>query len=369
MSSLVGLRQSRKDLILVACSVLQGAALLLVPSLLLVAVGLWWSSNTVAHCFLHRPFFRSPQVNRLFALYQTALLGVPQTLWRERHLAHHADRPWRFHWSGPLALELLVIACVWTSLAALAPRFLLLEYFPGYALGLLLCAIHGHQEHARGTTSHHGTVYNLLFFNDGYHVEHHSHPGLHWSQLAGARAGEGRVSRWPPILRWLESFSLDGLERLVLRSPRLQRLVLNAHERTFRKLLPAVGRVERAAIVGGGLYPRTAIVLSRLLPNAELTLIDLSSRNLETARELLAEKAVVVDVIHGRFDPGRHGGFDLVVVPLAYRGEREAVYTQIAGPVIVHDWIWRPRGTSRVVAPWLLKRLNLVQGRGVPCTA
>ena len=28
--------------------------------------------------------------------------------------------------------------------------------------------------------------------------------------------------------------------------------------------------------------------------------------------------------------------------------------------LIVHDWIWRKRGDSRVVSIWLLKRINLV---------
>ena len=33
-----------------------------------------------------------------------------------------------------------------------------------------------------------------------------------------------------------------------------------------------------------------------------------------------------------------------------------------AKAVFVHDWIWRRRGTSRVVSVALLKRLNLVHG-------
>jgi hypothetical protein len=54
---------------------------------------------------------------------------------------------------------------------------------PGYLAGLGLCLLQGHFEHAGGTTSHYGWLYNRLFFNDGYHVEHHRRPGIHWTQL------------------------------------------------------------------------------------------------------------------------------------------------------------------------------------------
>ena len=44
------------------------------------------------------------------------------------------------------------------------------------------------------------------------------------------------------------------------------------------------------------------------------------------------------------------------------RGNRNAIYTQPPAPaVIVHDWIWRRRGTSRIVSLALLKRINLVR--------
>jgi hypothetical protein len=52
---------------------------------------------------------------------------------------------------------------------------------------------------------------------------------------------------------------------------------------------------------------------------------------------------------------------DLLVVPLCFDGDREAIYRHPpARAVIVHDWLWRPRGTSRVVSFALLKRVNLV---------
>jgi hypothetical protein len=69
-----------------------------------------------------------------------------------------------------------------------------------------------------------------------------------------------------------------------------------------------------------------------------------------------------VETLVERYDPRLHGGFDLLVFPLSYSGDRGDLYAQPPAPaVIVHDWIWRRRGRSAVVSPWLLKRVNLVK--------
>ena len=150
---------------------------------MLIALGFWWNSNTIAHYFVHLPFFRQRFWNRFFSAYQTLLLGVPQRLWRDRHLAHHADVRWRLKWSGQLICEAGLVLALWTLLASIAPKFFLTVYVPGYALGLCLCFLQGYFEHAHGTTSHYSRLYNSLFLNDGYHVEHHAHPSAHWSAL------------------------------------------------------------------------------------------------------------------------------------------------------------------------------------------
>jgi Fatty acid desaturase len=347
------------DAPLVALAVGHGLLLVAVPAAPVVAVGLWWNSNTIAHYFLHRPFFVARGLNGLFSLYLSVLLGVPQALWRDRHLAHHAGVAPRLRLSRQLAAETGAVLLVWAWLAVWHPAFLLTAYLPGYAVGLALCALHGHYEHARGTVDHRGRLYNLLFFNDGYHAEHHARPGEHWTRLPRRTDPEAPTSRWPAVLRWLEALSLDGLERWVLRSPRLQRYVVGRHERAFRALLPELAGVRRVCVVGGGLFPRTLLVLRRLLPSAEITLLDCDADNLETARRFLPEG---VGCIHAWYDPALVAGFDLVVFPLAFRGDREAVYRRPPAPrVVVHDWLWHRRGTGAVVSPWLLKRLNLVR--------
>ena len=66
------------------------------PSIPLIGVGVWWNANTISHNFIHRPFFRNTVLRDLFSAYLTRLLGIPQALWRERHLAHHVGARWRF---------------------------------------------------------------------------------------------------------------------------------------------------------------------------------------------------------------------------------------------------------------------------------
>jgi hypothetical protein len=355
------LRHSSWDALLVVLAVAHGVVLLTAPNLAVVAVGLWWNANTISHNFIHRPFFRSRLLNALFALYLSALLGFPQSLWRDRHLAHHANSAWRLRPSWQMATEVLLILAVWGTLATWHGRFFLTAYLPGYALGLGLCYLHGYQEHARGTISHHGFLYNLLFFNDGYHVEHHARPGAHWTDLPNQVIRDATTSRWPAVLRWLDVLSLEGLERGVLRSACLQRILLNRHERAFRRLLPLLPATPRIAIIGGGLFPRTLLVLRRLLPDASLVVVDRSAENIAIARALAPPG---VNFVLDWFAPELVKGFDVVVFPLAFSGDRAAIYRHPPAPiVIVHDWIWQRRGTTAIVSLLLLKRLNLVRPR------
>lgn len=409
-----------RDSVFVSLSLVHAAALLLAPSVALIAVGLWWNANTIAHNFIHRPFFRSKAANALYSMYLSLVLGVPQRLWRARHLAHHAGldvrnrrapgrrtvigrlkpadydstmrvadnnsttraadgdspvraaagdsparaadynspaRPWP--WTAAMLVEGGLVLTLWALLATTTPGFFVRVYLPGYVLGLGLCALQGHFEHARGTTSHYGWVYNALFFNDGYHVEHHARPGESWINLPALAAPETERSRWPAVLRWLEWFNLESLERLVLRSPRLQRFVLAAHERAVRAILPHLPPVTRVTIVGGGLFPRTALILRRLLPEASLVIVEANATHLAMAQVVLGAG---VEYRRERWDARQTDASDLVVIPLAFDGDRRRVYERPAAPfVLVHDWMWVRHAPSARVSWLLCKRLNLVR--------
>jgi hypothetical protein len=353
------LRQARWawwDSLLVALAVAHGGLLLAQPSIALIALGLWWNANTISHNFIHRPFFRSRSLSLAFSCYLSLLLSLPQSLWRARHLAHHGIRD-RSSWHSA-TLDCVAVFALWAGLLVFAPHFVLTVYLPGFLTGLGLCYLQGHYEHVGGVVSHYGWLYNLLLFNDGYHTEHHAHPGRHWRELPSERLPEATSSRWPALLRWLECVNLCALERLVLHSPALQQFVLRRHELALRQLLDRLPVAPRVGIVGGGLFPRTAIILSHLLPASALSLIDLSAENLSIARCFIAGEA---QYIHERFDAAAPNGFDLLIIPLSFVGDREAIYQRPpAQAVLVHDWLWRRRGTSVVVSWVLLKRLNLV---------
>jgi len=356
------LRDSR-DAALIALSVTHAALLLTAPSIPLVALGLWWNANTVAHNFIHRPFFRDRMLNRLYSLALSVVLGFPQTVWRERHLAHHADRVPVIRASRPLAVELLFVVVAWALCLWVSPRVFAFVYLPGWAIGMGLCWLQGYYEHARGTTSHYGALYNLLFFNDGYHVEHHRQPGVHWTRLPSTRtsasAARHAISGWPPILRWLEVLSLDGLERIVLSVPVLQRIVLAWHERALRRLMPSIAFARSVVIVGGGLFPRTALVLRRMQPEMAITILDARQEHLDIARRFLDDRVVLRQGFYAAPQPV---AADLVVIPMAFIGARRLVYAHPpAAMTLVHDWVWHRRGRGAVVSWLLLKRINLVE--------
>jgi hypothetical protein len=69
-----------------------------------------------------------------------------------------------------------------------------------------------------------------------------------------------------------------------------------------------------------------------------------------------------IEYRHERYVPGELRDCDLTVIPLCLDGDRAAIYGCPPSPtVLVHDWIWRRRGSGAVVSAALLKRLNLVR--------
>ena len=86
--------------------------------------------------------------------------------------------------------------------------------------------------------------------------------------------------------------------------------------------------------------------------------MDANTRNLESARLILGGS---VEFVNQRYPPSEPCDCDLVVIPLSFDGDRTAIYRRPPSrAVLVHDWIWHPRGAGKVVSAALLKRLNLV---------
>jgi hypothetical protein len=167
-----------------------------------------------------------------------------------------------------------------------------------------------------------------------------------------------------PLLVQAQATLLDRLERATLGVSFIERWMLGAHERAFRRLLRGLPAPRRVLVVGGGLFPRTLVVLARLFPAAEVVVVDGSRDSLERAGRWLRDHAVPCGRVrfeHRRWQPGELATCDLLVLPLALRGARVDAYARPGAPrVVVHDWLWRARGRSVVVAWPLLKRLNRV---------
>ena len=110
--------------------------------------------------------------------------------------------------------------------------------------------------------------------------------------------------------------------------------------------------------MGGGIFPRTALILQRLLPAAQITILDCNAAHLETARRLLLGE---IRFVHEFFDGAVPPDADLLVIPLSFRGDREQFYRPTVRTrsctILVHEWLWRRRGQGTVISGALLKRL------------
>src|ERR1700743_1404351 len=93
-----------------------------------IAVGLWWTSNTISHNFIHRPFFEKPWHNRMFSAYLSVLLGIPQALWRQLHLDHHAGTHRQARVTLQIGIESTLVLGLWAVLAVTRTHFFLAAY-------------------------------------------------------------------------------------------------------------------------------------------------------------------------------------------------------------------------------------------------
>jgi len=210
----------------------------------LYAFSVGWNLNSVAHNFIHNPFFVSKAANRAIAYLLSFTLVTPQTMYRYVHLKHHAgnaDRPKEFGktidplsiyqfggdgkaeplWSyvflqyfrdeDPFALARLIavkrpreakeamrefwsMVAVWALFFLIAWPFALLALFASY-LGQCLSNLSGYYEHLGGNpdlpiawgVSTYAPLYNFLFLNNGFHAEHHFRPKVHWTKMRSVR--------------------------------------------------------------------------------------------------------------------------------------------------------------------------------------
>jgi fatty acid desaturase len=199
-----------------------------------------WNLQCISHNFIHNPYFTNDWLNRAFSVLETVAIGVPHLLYHHYHMNHHwgdndvkgsngttkdwssiyrhgkdndPEPFWRYvllsFWRvelGPvlsvvmkhgwhqmiqLGVEFAVLGAFWITMLAVNWRFFLLFYLPSYYLGWMLSYAEGYLEHyeaqpgnpyANSVSSYH-RAYNLLWFNNGYHQEHHWDPKVHWTRM------------------------------------------------------------------------------------------------------------------------------------------------------------------------------------------
>src|SRR5262249_19667097 len=116
----------------------------------------------------------------LLSFWRVEVTAVLQVVWRHgwRHVVQ-------------LAVETLVLAAFWLWMLLADWRFFAFFYLPSYYLGWVLSYAEGYLEHYRcqpgnpyaNSASPYHRLYNFLWFNNGYHQEHHWDPKVHWTKM------------------------------------------------------------------------------------------------------------------------------------------------------------------------------------------
>ena len=211
---------------------------------IIYAFSISWNINGISHNFIHNRYFNSALLNRLFSVLESLCCLFSQSLYDYIHRRHHmgnSDKQdekgdtldWLSiyrhghdgHAEGLLSYTFLSFfrddpkaayrglkehnpadarwAIVEVSLVgATIITGLLLNwrfmcyFFPCWYLGHCLSYLNGYFEHfggnpdvpiAWGVSSYH-KLYNLVWFNNGYHAEHHFRPRAHWTRMKDLQA-------------------------------------------------------------------------------------------------------------------------------------------------------------------------------------
>ena len=212
---------------------------LLIPMGLVWSVSISWNINGISHNFLHNPYFRSKVLNRCFSILESITIGFSQVFYEQVHKDHHkgnADLPdasgrtrdplsiykyghdglpenlWTYVFFSyfrddakaiyrsirrkgrALAVsgvfEIVLFLSLYVAAGIANWRFICF-FLPFYYFGHCLSYLNGYYLHfggnpnvplAWGVSSYH-KLYNWLWFNNGYHAEHHYRPRVHWTEM------------------------------------------------------------------------------------------------------------------------------------------------------------------------------------------
>jgi fatty acid desaturase len=207
---------------------------------LIYSVSISWNINGISHNFIHNRYFNSAALNRAFSMVESMCCLFSQVLYDSVHRRHHmgnADKPdekggqtvdwisiyqhgkdghaenvWSYfflqffrddpkrayrevakHSTREATWGIVEVAITGVCIVGgflLSWKFML-YLLPFWYLGHCLSNLNGYFEHfggnpevpmAWGVSSYHW-LYNFIWFNNGYHAEHHYRPRAHWTRM------------------------------------------------------------------------------------------------------------------------------------------------------------------------------------------
>jgi fatty acid desaturase len=215
----------------------------LIPLGLVWSVSISWNINGISHNFLHNAYFKSGVLNRCFSILESITVGFSQVFYEQVHKDHHKgnadlpdehgrtrdplsiykhghdgmpENPWTYVFfsyfrDDPKAIyrsiqrksralarwgvfEIVLFLSLYVGAGIANWRFLCF-FLPFYYFGHCLSYLNGYYLHyggnpdvplAWGVSSYHN-LYNLVWFNNGYHAEHHYRPRVHWTEMKQLR--------------------------------------------------------------------------------------------------------------------------------------------------------------------------------------
>jgi fatty acid desaturase len=212
----------------------------LVLSFLTYSLLICWNLQCISHNFIHNPFFSNRWLNRLFGVLESLAIGMPHQLYHHYHMNHHwgdndakgpdgstrdwssiyrygkGDAPepfWRYclfsffrvevtpvlrvaikHGKAnvvQVVVETLALGGFWLLMGLVDWRYFCFFYLPSFFLGWVISYAEGYLEHFgaqpgnpyANSVSSYNWLYNVLWFNNGYHQEHHWDPKTHWTRV------------------------------------------------------------------------------------------------------------------------------------------------------------------------------------------
>ena len=219
-----------------------------------------WNVNGISHNFIHNAYFKSFWLNRAFSLLESITMGFSQTMYEYVHRQHHIGNNDRLNEHGKTVDWISIYGYGKNGEPEHPIKYALLSYFRDdpkriyrlirkhslwlanfaifevilsfgliiflffidwklgiyfiffYYLGHSLSALNGYYEHLGSNpdkpiawgVSCYNKPFNILWFNNGYHAEHHFRPKQHWTKMheLHEKIKEEQIKAGVKVIKW-----------------------------------------------------------------------------------------------------------------------------------------------------------------------